>query len=178
MIRRIVAVLTIWAAPIIMTPAVSAQALAVTTPADMATKAEVAAVDARICAAGSTAPQAEAVQASAGAAATCLRSDAKLPRITRAGLISSTTSNGDWSITWSTPLPAAPVTLPIPMNTGTQPIVCNVATSTATGASGRCWLARTLPATLVTLTALVSFDPNGAPAAGIQVQVLAIPTTQ
>lgn len=154
----------------------------------LATKVEVAAAKAAAdgaanaaaaaCPPGSIMPQSEAVLASAGSASTCLRSDAKLPRITRAGMASSTTTTGEWSITWSTPLPAAPVTLPIPMNTGTQPIVCNVSSSTAIGASGRCWLARTLPATLLTLTALLSFDPNGAPAAGIQVQVLAIPTTQ
>lgn len=140
----------------------------------LATKAEVA----ELCPPGSTMPQAEALTAAAGTASTCLRSDARLPRITRAGLAAPTDSGGNWAITWSTPLPAAPVTLPLPINTGTQPMVCNVTTSTATGATGRCWLARTLPATLLTLTALVSFDPNGAPASGITVQVLAIPVTQ
>ena len=157
------------------------QAVIAQGPADisqLATKTEVAAVQASVCPPGTVAPQTEAVAATAGSASTCLRSDARLPRITRAGMASSTSSTGDWSITWSTPLPAAPVTLPIPMNTGTQPIVCNVASSTTIGATGRCWLARTLPATLLTLSALLSFDPNGAPASGIPVQVLAIPTTQ
>lgn len=133
---------------------------------------------ASICPPGTSTPQAEAVTAAPGTAATCLRSDARLPRITRAGMATATNSNGEWAITWTLPLPAAPVTLPIPMNVGTQPIVCNVATTTTTGAAGRCWLARTLPATILTLTTLVSFDPNGAPAAGIAVQVLAIPVTQ
>ena len=86
--------------------------------------------------------------------------------------------NGNWAITWSTPLATSPVTLPIPMNPGTEPIVCNVATSTGTGATGHCWLARTLPATILTLTALVNYDPFGTAATGIVVQVLAIPVTQ
>lgn len=144
----------------------------------LATKADVATVQASLCPPGSATPQSETVAPAPGTASTCLRSDARLPRITRAGMAPATDTSGNWAITWTTPLPAAPVTLPLPMNTGTQPIVCNVATSTATGASGRCWLARTLPATILTLTAIVSFDPNGAPAAGIGVQVLAIPTTQ
>ncbi len=141
--------------------------------ADAASAAAVAA-----CPPGSSMPQPEAVDAAAGDAATCLRSNARLPRITRAGMAPATDTSGTWSITWTKPLAAAPVTLPLPMNTGTQPIVCNVASSTTTGAAGRCWLARTLPATLLTLAALLSFDPNGAPAAGIIVQVLAIPSTQ
>ncbi|MCP3735630.1 hypothetical protein M9979_12175 [Sphingomonas sp. RP10(2022)] len=144
----------------------------------LASKAELATVQSSLCPPGTVAPQTEAVAAAAGSASTCLRSDARLPRITRAGMAPPTPSTGDWAITWSSPLPSPPVTLPIPMNTGTQPIVCNVTSSTTTGASGRCWLARTLPATILTLTALLSFDPNGAPAAGITVQVLAIPTTQ
>jgi hypothetical protein len=150
-------------------------------PADtsnLASKADVQAVQANICPAGSTAPKSEAVNGAAGSASTCLRSDAQLPRITRAGLAPATDSNGQWAITWSTPLPAAPVTLPIPINSGTQPIVCNVSSTTMTGATGRCWLARVLPATILTVTSLVSFDPNGAPASGIIVQALAIPTTQ
>lgn len=143
----------------------------------LATKAEVQTVQASICPPGTVAPRSEAVQAAAGTASTCLRSDATLPRITRAGM-TTTDSNGGWAITWQTAMPAAPVTLPLPMNSGTQPIVCNVSSTTATGAAGRCWLARTLPSTLLSLTALISFDPNGAPAANLQVQVLAIPTTQ
>lgn len=158
-----------------------AQAVIAQAPADtsqLATKTELATVQASVCPPGTVAPHTEAVAATAGSSSTCLRSDARLPRITRAGMANATDTNGTWAITWSTPLPAAPVTLPIPMNTGTQPIVCNVSSSTTTGAAGRCWLARTLPATILTLTALLSFDPNGAPPAGIAVQVLAIPTTQ
>lgn len=152
---------------------VVAPPLAVDT-AQLATKAE---VQASMCPPGDVVPQSEAVTADAGNAGTCLRSNARLPRITRAGM-TTTDTNGGWSITWAKALPGAAVTLPLPMNTGTQPIICNVATSTATGATGRCWVARALPATLLTLGALVAFDPNGAPASNLQVQVLAIPVTQ
>jgi hypothetical protein len=163
-------------APLFATPAAAQVAYppSAVDVSTLATKVEMAGM----CPPGSTLPSAEDVTATAGTASTCLRSDAKLPRITRAGMAPPTDGTGTWSMTWATPLPAVPVTLPLPMNSGTQPIVCNVTTSTATGASGRCWLARTLPSTLLTLVALVNFDPNGAPASGITVQVLAIPVTQ
>ena len=146
---------------------------------NLATKGDVQAATASACPAGSTVPPAEAVGGSAGSASTCLRSDAKLPRITRAGVV-VTDSSGNYTITWSTPLPAAPVTLPIPMipTGGTQPIICLPSTSTTTGATGRCWYARQLPSTLVVLTNLISYDVFGASASTITVQVLAIPVTQ
>lgn len=134
-------------------------------------------MDARTCAPGTTAPQADAVTASAGAATTCLRSDARLPRTSRAA-VAITNAAGVWSITWQKPLPEPPMTLPVPLNNGTQPVICNATTSTELGATGRCWLARPLPATLLSLSALLSFDPMAGPASGLQVQVLAIPLTQ
>ncbi|WP_230630721.1 hypothetical protein [Sphingomonas sp. Leaf37] len=160
---------------------IAAQAVVAQAPIDatkLASKADVAAIAANACPPGSTIPSAESTTPSAGSATTCVRSDFVPVRITRAGMASATDANGTWSITWSKPLPSAPVTLPLPMNTGNQPIVCNVSSSTMTGAAGRCWLARPLPAALLTLSALLAFDPNGAPAAGITVQVLAIPITQ
>jgi len=137
----------------------------------------VATLSAKIPVPASTVPPTERVGGATGTAGTYRPADAVQPRITRAGVV-ATDNAGAWSITWSTALPTPPVTLPIPINTGTQPVVCNVATSTATSASGRCWLARTLPATLVSVVALVSYDVMGAPATGISVQVLAIPMTQ
>ena len=133
---------------------------------------------ASVCQPATVVPPSETVGGAGGTASTFRRSDAVQPRITRAGLATATDTNGNWAITWSTPLATPPVTLPIPVNTGTEPIVCNVATSTGTGATGRCWLARTLPATILTLTALVNYDPFGTAAPGIMVQVLAIPVTQ
>jgi hypothetical protein len=126
----------------------------------------------------STVPQTEAVGGAVGAATNYMRADAKIPRITRAAMVVTDVS-GNWTVTWSTALLATPAVLPVPVNTGAQPIVCNVSAASATGASGRCWLARTLPATLTLLTALISFDIFGtAPTSGTTVQVLAIPPTQ
>lgn len=125
----------------------------------------------------SATPQNEQVGGASGASVAYMRADAKIPRITRAATVVTDVS-GNWSVTWGTPLMATPAVLPVPVNTGTQPVVCNVSTATATGATGRCWLARTLPATLTLLTALISFDIFGAGASAISVQVLAIPPTQ
>lgn len=126
----------------------------------------------------STIPQNEAVGGAVGAATNYMRADAKIPRITRAAMV-TTDTGGNWSVSWSTSLMTTPAVLPVPVNTGTQPVVCNVATASITGATGRCWLARTLPATLTLLTALVSYDVFGTPpATATTVQVLAIPPTQ
>lgn len=150
----------------------------------VATKAEVqAAADtaatalASACPPSSAVPPMEAITATAGSAVTCRRSDAVQPRITRAAAV-TTDSAGNWSVTWSTALATAPVVIPVPVNASAQPIVCNVATRTMTGATGRCWLARTLPATLIAVGALISFDVFGSAAASIPVQVFAIPMTQ
>ncbi len=140
--------------------------------------AAIAAVQAAIPRARTTTPMQEAVGGAAGTAGTYLPGDAQVPRITRAGVVTTNSTAGAWAVTWATALPSPPVTLPIPINTTTNPVICNVTTTTATGASGRCWYGRTLPATLTALTALVSYDVFGAPATGISVQVLAIPVTQ
>lgn len=122
-------------------------------------------------------PPSEMIGGQTGSQVRYAREDHTHPRITRAGVV-TTDSNGAWSVTWATSLASVPAVLPVPVNTSTQPIVCNVATRTTTGATGRCWLARSLPATLTLLTALVSYDVFGAAATGIPVQVLAIPATQ
>lgn len=140
--------------------------------------AAISAVQAAIPRARTTTPMQEAVGGVAGTAGTYLPGDAQAPRITRAGVVTTNSTAGTWTVTWATALPSPPVTLPIPINTTTNPVICNVTTTTATGASGRCWYGRTLPATLAALTALVSYDVFGSPATGISVQVLAIPVTQ
>lgn len=99
-------------------------------------------------------------------------------RITRAQDV-TTDASGYWAASWaSMPLAQAPAVWPIAINSTTQPVICNVTTRTTTGATGRCWISRTLPATLTVLTNLISYDLFGTPAATISVQVLAIPKTQ
>lgn len=104
--------------------------------------AAVSAIQATIPRARTAAPMQETVGGVAGTAGTYLPGDAQAPRITRAGLVTTNSTAGAWSVTWAAPLPSAPVTLPIPINTTTNPVICNVATTTATGASGRCWYGR------------------------------------
>lgn len=167
------------AAQVLVPPPVPSKADVAAVQADtQQLRAKIDALALTVPRAATATPPGEAVNPTVGTAGTYRPADAVPPRITRAGLVVTASSTGLWSITWSTPLPAAPVSLPIPMNTGTQPIICNVATSTMQGATGRCWLARTLPAAIVSLSGLVNYDVNAAPAAGITVQVLAIPTTQ
>ena len=124
-----------------------------------------------------TTPPSEMIGGQTGAQVRYAREDHTHPRITRAGVV-TTDANGNWSVTWATATTSVAAVLPVPINASTQPIVCNVATRTTTGATGRCWLSRTLPATILTLTALVSYDLFGAPANSISVQVFAIPVTQ
>ena len=157
-------------------PAAADAASQAVKPADLS--AAISAIQASIPRARTTTPMQEAVGGAADTAGTYLPGDAQAPRITRAGTVLTSTSNGSWSIAWAVPLAATPVTLPIPVNATSTPVVCNVATSTASGATGRCWYSRALPATLTAVTSLVSYDVFGAPANGISVQVLAIPVTQ
>ena len=178
-------------APLALLAAPTAAQVAVPRPlsaATVATKADVQAATATADAARAAAeaacratpliPPAEMIGGTAGTAGTsCRPTDAAQPRITRAAMV-QTNGSGTWSVTWSAPLAAAPMTLPIPINATAEPVVCNVATTTAAGATGRCWYARTLPSTLISLTALINFDLFGAPADAISVQVLAIPPTQ
>lgn len=143
----------------------------------LATKAEVQAIQAAQPQPAASTPPSEMLGGQTGSQTRYAREDHTHPRITRAAVV-TTDSSGGWTVTWSSPVTTPPVVLPVPVNSSTQPIVCNVATRTTTAATGRCWLARTLPATLTLLTNLVSFDLFGAAATGIQVQVLAIPVTQ
>lgn len=98
-------------------------------------------------------------------------------RISRAAVV-TTDSNGAWTVTWSPALPAAPAVLPIAVNAGTQPIICNVTTRTTTTAAGKCWLAQNTVLSLGLVTAGLTLLPFANAAASTSVQVFAIPTTQ
>lgn len=189
MIRAAALALALLAAPaaaqVVVAP--PAPASSVDTTARSAAAAAQAAADSANAAAASAAaavpqpanatPPMEMVGGQTGSQVRYAREDHTHPRITRAAVV-TTDSSGNWSVTWASPLASSPTVLPVPVNATTQPVICNVATRTTTGATGRCWLARTLPATILTLTALLSFDLFGTAANGISVQVLAIPSTQ
>lgn len=126
----------------------------------------------------STVPPTEAVTPAAGTAPTIRRGDAVAPRITRSTTV-VTQSGGTFSGTWATPLanPNPVVTLtPIAANAS---IDCQLtAAPTTTGFQGRCWTAQTTTLNLSIITAGLTLNPMVNTAAGISVQVLAIPSTQ
>lgn len=53
-----------------------------------------------------------------------------------------TDASGNWSVPFKTPFVSSePIVHAFPINGATNPGVCNVATRTASSASGKCWLA-------------------------------------
>ncbi len=73
----------------------------------------------------------------------------------------------------------SPVVNPLPVNTGSLPILCNVAARSGSSASGKCWqsTATTLPATIASVLGLV-VSPFGTPASSASVMVNAREPTQ
>lgn len=123
-------------------------------------------------------PQAEAVGGAVGSALTYLRSDVKTPRITRAATV-TTIAGGTFSGTWATALSAAPNIVLTPIATGGVAVTCELtAMPTTTAFAGRCWTSQSTLLSLSIVTAGLTVAPNAASAAGISVQVLAIPPTQ
>ncbi len=107
------------------------------------------------------------------------RQDTARPTVVQAANV-ITDASGNWSVTWAKPFVSpVPAVNPLPVNTGTLPILCNVQTRSTTGATGRCWQANTttLPGTLTALTGLVlnAFQSGAANAA---VMVIAREVTQ
>jgi len=142
-----------------------------------AAQAAVDAVIASIPKPATAMPNMESTTPSTGASTRYLREDYVPVRITRAKKV-TTDALGNWTVTWKTPLPADPVTLPVPMNTaGAQTITCNVTSSTTTGSTGYCTQTRALPQTLTLLTALVGYAITQLAPTGTVVQVFALPTT-
>lgn len=122
-------------------------------------------------------PNPENTTPSVGSSTDYMRADAVLPRITRAATV-TTDATGNWSVTWATPLLATPTVLPIAINAGSQPVSCNVITRSTTAATGRCWTAQSSLLNLGIVTAGLSILPYANSAAGVQVQVIALPPTQ
>lgn len=148
----------------------------------LATKAEVAVVQANACAPASTVPPMEAVTASAGSASDCRRADAVQPRISRTGSC-TLAANGACSGSWdggNFPAGATvhPVGDPTPVNAGAQPITCNyTATPTVSGFALKCWTGQSSVLSLSLVTTGTTVLPFATPAAGIVVKATAIPTS-
>lgn len=140
-------------------------------------QSDLANMAATIPVAASTLPPVEAPAGAIGAPGTYRPAGAVDVRITRASTV-TTDASGNWAVIWSTPLLSTPVTLPIPINSGSQPAICNVTTTTATGATGKCFINQTTVLSLGIVTAGLTLNPTAAAAAGMSVQLLAIPVTQ
>lgn len=92
------------------------------------------------------------------------------------------TSNatGSWSVAWAKPFKsAAPIVMPLPINPGSLPIICNVASRTATTASGQCWQSNsTALGTTLTAIAGTLVNPFAQPAANAAIMVVGRDPTQ
>ncbi len=141
---------------------------------NVATKAELTAVQAAMPVAGTQISPSEVVGGSvtgAGVYAPIMHSH---PRITRAGSC-TTGAAGTCTITWGTPLTVAPNVVLEPINSGSQPVECNSTSApTTTSVSIKCWTAQSVTVSL--LGAVVA--PFVTTPSGITVQATAIPPTQ
>lgn len=164
------------AAALLMLAGVTAQvAYAQTTYPPGATSADIAAMQAQIPVPASTVPPAETVGGAAGATMTFRRGDAVQPRITRA-VVGTTATGGNLTVTWDA-LSSVPIVIPVPFvaSGALQAPVCMPVsgTVTTTGATVRCFTTQSV--TVSILGSVVA--PVTTAAAGVQVQVFAVPTT-
>lgn len=144
-----------------------------------ATKSSVAALQAAMPAPCPGTQLADTLNGTVGSGTPCtVRVDAARPTVVQAAIV-TTDASGNWSVTWAKAFAnATPYINPQAINTGTQPYICNVSSSTTTGATGRCWqtVTSTLPSLATSLLGLV-INPTSA-AASIQVRVAAREPTQ
>ena len=114
---------------------------------------------------------------SAGSANCYVPKDASRPTAVQAANVQTNASDGSWSVTWGRSfVSATPVILPIPINTGAMPLVCNVVTRSATAATGKCWQSTTTTLGGTLLGLLV--NPFGSAAGSASVMVIGREPTQ
>ncbi len=122
-------------------------------------------------------PTADTLNGSAGSANCYVPKDASRPTSVQAANVTTSATDGSWSVTWARPfVSATPVIIPIPVNTGTMPLVCNVVSRSATAATGKCWQSTTTTLSGTLLGLLV--NPFGSPAASAAVMIVAREPTQ
>lgn len=155
---------------------VSPLALPAPDTSNLATKAEVAAVAVSVPVPSTSVPPSEIIGGALGTQMVFRRADDVQPRITR-GAPCTTVAGGTCAVTWA-PMPAAPLVVPVPtVGAGaTQAPSCFPVTGsiTTTGATIKCFTSQSV--TVALLGAVVA--PVTTAAAGVPVQVFAIPYTQ
>lgn len=130
------------------------------------------------CMPADIAPATETVGGAAGSSPECVRSDARAPRLTRAATV-VTTTGGVFSGTWETPLAASDPTIVLTPIAASASVDCQLtAVPTATTFQGRCWTAQPTLLNLSIITTGLTLNPVVTSAAGITVQVIALPKTQ
>lgn len=143
---------------------------------NLATKAEVASVDAKIPVPSSTVPPVEVIGGAVGSQMVFRRADDIQPRITR-GAPCTTVAGGTCSVTWPA-MSAVPLVIPVPTIAGAaaQAPLCFPVTGTitTTGATVKCFTSQSVTVSL--LGAVVA--PITTAAAGVPVQVFAVPYSQ
>lgn len=124
-------------------------------------------------------PSPDTLNGSPGSVPCYVSSDATRPTSVQAANV-ITDSSGNWSVTWARPFNSStPVINPLPVNTGTLPILCNVVARSASGASGKCWQSttNTLPGTLASIGGMV-VNPFGTTAGSAAVMIIGREPTQ
>lgn len=125
----------------------------------------------------SSTPVPEVVGGAVGSAVTYMRSDAVIPRISRATTV-TTTTGGVFSGTWATALAATPNIVLVPVYTGVGNATCFLtAAPTTTTFAGKCTTDQSALLNLSIVTAGLTIGPIASPT-GMSVQVFAIPPTQ
>ena len=123
-------------------------------------------------------PPAEVVGGSAGTGTTCRLANAVQPRITRAGTF-TTTAGGVISGTWAIPLDQPPNIVFTPILSGSSMVTCKLtAAPTASSFTGMCKTEQQTILSLSIVTSGLTVAPATTTAAGVQVQVTALPPTQ
>ena len=123
-------------------------------------------------------PPAPAPTGAPGTGNTFTPANAIPPSLTRS-TTATTASDGTFSVTWAVPLVSAkPVVNLMPLNTGSQPAICNPTAVSSTGLTGKCWSTQTTALTLALVTSGVTVNPTANTAAGMQVFVFSREPTQ
>lgn len=129
-------------------------------------------------AASSAVPALEVVGGAVGSSASFMRSDAVIPRISRTTTV-TTITGGTFSGAWATALSATPNIVLTPIDIGGTGIECELtAAPTTTAFQGRCWTTQNTTLNLSIITVGLTLSPQTLSAAGVPVQVFAIPPTQ
>ncbi len=143
----------------------------------LATKAEVSAVAAMVPLRANALPPAEAVGGIVGTSPRYRGMDDAAPRITRATTV-STIAGGTFSGTWTTPMSGPPTIVMTPIAASAS-IDCQLTSApTATTFAGRCWTSQSTVLNLGIITAGLTLLPTTPTAAGVSIQIIAIPPTQ